>query len=332
MGLVYVQQRPDLSVIVVTHNRAALALQTLQAARQAIHRLAVQWLVVDSGSTDGTPEAIARRWPDIEVQRLGNIGFAAGCNKALRAARGRYVLLLNPDCVIVDGRLDELIDALDSLPRVGIASVLQRAPDGSLMLSIRRYPSLRTAIGEALTLWRWSRLRGWREEETRPECYGTIQSSDWLVGAFLIARLEAVAQVGPLDERFFLYSEETDWCYRFRTAGWDVAHLPMMTTVHHTAPSYRPDLMAQLSHAKILFARKHYSAPRAGAIRAGLALRHLLRTAVAGSLAAARPDAQDRALAERRALAVVLGRSRPPFAVPALPPRRGGSPIDEVAA
>lgn len=311
--------RPDLSVIVVTHNRPGLALATLRSARAAAGTLAIQWLVVDSGSTDDTPEQIEREFTDIDVIRCSNIGFAGANNRALERARGRYVLLLNPDVEIVSGTLPELISALDARPQVGIASVIQQGSDAELQYSIRRYPSPRSAVGEALAL-PW---HGWREEERMPSRYRQEGAADWLVGAFLIARAEAVQEVGGLDERFFLYSEETDWCYRTRAAGWEVRHLPQMTITHHTTPSTRPDLVAQLSYAKLLFARKHYRRGRIGTIRAALVARHFLR--VLGLTVSARSGHQrapaersersghERLAAERHALAVVTGVAAPPF-------------------
>jgi GT2 family glycosyltransferase len=187
-------------------------------------------------------------------------------------------------------------------------------------------------------------LRGWREEESRVELYATESPADWLVGAFLIARAQALAEVGALDERFFLYSEETDWCYRFHQNGWKIVHLPVMTVVHHSAwvsgtakralgraAGARPDLYAQLSYAKILFASKHLGRPRALAMRAGLVLRHAPRLAVSGALSRGRPDWAARARAERQALAVVLGLADPPFARSARPRgRRLGRKIERV--
>jgi GT2 family glycosyltransferase len=307
----------DLTVIVVTHNRTELALETLRAARAAAGGLAVEWIVIDSGSTDPTSDAIERTWDDVRVGRLGNVGFAAANNRGLEFARGRYVLLLNPDCVVADGTFETLVATLEESPRIGIASVVQLAPNGRVQYTIRRYPSARLAFGEALAASRYLPARALREEETRSRRYLTTQSADWLVGAFLIARAQALAEVGPLDERFFLYSEETDWCYRFRLAGWDVCHLPVMTVTHYTGTSYRPDLTAQLSYAKVLFALKHYSRRRSSTIRGALALRHLLRALAGRALGLVRPSWQARSLAEGHALAVVLGRADPPF---------GGSP------
>jgi GT2 family glycosyltransferase len=309
-----VADRPDLSVIVVTHNRAELALLTLRSARAAVHDLAVQWLVVDSGSSDGTPEAIASAYPDTDVLREPNIGFAAANNRGLQLARGRYVLLLNPDVETATGTYDELVATLDARPEIGVASVVQNAPDGSLQHSIRRFPSPWLSFGEALAAARLTPLRRWREEEPRATRYRSDVSADWLVGAFLIARAPALAQVGGLDERFFLYSEETDWCFRFHRAGWEVAHLPVMAVTHHTGHAPRADLCAQLSYAKVLFARKHYGRARTAAIRAALALRHALRVAAGAGVGRKRPQQAARTAAERHALAVVLGLAEPPFA------------------
>lgn len=306
--------QPDLSILVVTHNRAELALMTIGSARAATRGLTVQWIVVDSGSSDGTPEKIQAAYPDVRVLREQNIGFAAANNRGLPLAYGRYVLLLNPDVQTCSGTFDDLLSKLDSKPRIGVASVIQTTPGGHLERSIRRFPSPWRSVGEALAAPRLRGLRRLGEEEARPGVYRNEASADWLVGAFLIARAQALREVGPLDERFFLYSEETDWCYRFRLAGWEVRHLPVMTVVHHTSRAPRPDLCAQLSHAKILFARKHYGATRAGTIRAALALRHALRAGLLTVVARIRPARAAQASAERHALAVVLGLTQAPFA------------------
>jgi GT2 family glycosyltransferase len=312
--------RPDLSVIVVTHNRTDLALATLRSAAAAIGGLEVEWIVIDSGSSDGTPDAIASAFPDAIVQHEENIGFAAANNRGLPHARGRYVLLLNPDIEIAAGTFEELVAVLDAQPEIGVASVVQQAPDGGLQYSIRSFPSPLLAFGEAIAAARWTPLRRWREEEPRGSLYRTECSVDWVVGAFLIARAEALTQVGGLDERFFLYSEEIDWCYRFHEAGWKVAHLPSMTVTHHTGYTPRPDLCAQLSYAKILFARKHYSRLRSSLIRAELALRHALRAAGGSLLGRVKPGWAAHAAAERHALAVVLELADPPFAGVAFQP------------
>jgi GT2 family glycosyltransferase len=308
-----VTERPDLSVIVVTHNGREMALRTLRSAQAASGSASVEWLVVDAGSTDGTPGAIERDLDRVRVFRRDNRGFAASSNVGLDAARGRYVLLLNPDVEILSGTLGELVAAMDARPRLGLASVVQRDADGALQPSIRRFPSPLRSFGEALFAAHWPALRSCQELETRGARYEREGDADWLVGAFLIARREAVQTVGPMDERFFLYSEEIDWCYRFWQAGWPVAHLPEMAVTHHSGGRSRGDLMAQLSHSRLLFAAKHYGPARRAGIRAALALGHAIRIAVFAPVSLARPAQAERVRAERAGLKVTLGRAAPPL-------------------
>lgn len=305
--------RPDVSVIVVTHNGREMALTTLGSAIAAAGGISVEWFVVDSGSTDGTPDAIARTFQRVQVLRRPNRGFAAANNVGLELARGRYVLLLNPDVEIRSGRLEDLVAAMDSRTDLGMASVVQLGTDGELLPSIRRFPSPLRNLGESLFAAYWPFLRSLQQLETRARRYREARHADWLVGAFLIARREAVEQVGPMDSRFFLYSEEVDWCYRFWEAGWPVVHLPVMVVTHHVGGRSSGDLKAQLSHSRMLFATKHFGKARAAGIRAALGLGHVIRVALFGSLSLLWPALGERARAERAALGVILGVSRPPL-------------------
>jgi N-acetylglucosaminyl-diphospho-decaprenol L-rhamnosyltransferase len=305
-------ERPDLSVIVVTFNGRELALATLRSARAALGPISAEWLVVDNGSSDGTADAVEAAFPDVTVFRSTNRGFAAGNNVALPHARGRYVLLLNPDVEIEHGSFAELVAALDARPEVGVASVLQRATDGTLLASIRRFPTPARGFGEALGAGSVPWLARFQELDTDFDRYGEERSADWLVGAFLLVRREAAEETGPLDEGFFLYAEETDWCRRFRLHGWDVRHLPQMTITHHEGDNKRPEMVGQLGHSRRRYAYKHFAWPRAAALHASLALGHLLRVAVFAPLAALRPRYRRRARAEAFGLAVVCG-APPPY-------------------
>lgn len=305
--------RPDLTVITVTHNGREMALRTLRSALGAAGPASIEWLVVDAGSSDDTPDAIEREFEQVRVLRRDNRGFAASNNVALELAQGRYVLLLNPDVEIRSGTLSELVAAMDERPVLGMASVVQRGTDGELQPSIRRFPSPLRSLGESLFAAHWPAMRTLQELETRPGPYEHEHQVDWLVGAFLIARREAAQAVGPMDERFFLYSEEIDWCYRFWQAGWPVAHLTAMVVTHHCGGRSHGDLMAQLSHSRLLFADKHYGPVRKLGIRAALALGHMIRIALFAPAALARPAQRERVRAEQAALRVILGRSGPPL-------------------
>lgn len=307
------ERRPDLSVVIVTHNGREMALRTLRSARASLGGLQAEWIVADSASTDGTPEAIEREFEDVEVLRVPNRGFAAGNNIGIAWAQGRYVLLLNPDVEVLDGDFAELVAALDSRPDVGIASVLQRGTDGELQFSMRRFPSPARDLGESLFAARWPVFKSMQELDVEAGRYRREISADWVVGAFLCARAEAIASIGPMDERFFLYSEEIDWCLRAHQAGWDVRHLPVMTVTHHAGRRDRGDLMAQLAHSRSLFARKHHGRLGALGIRAALAVGHLLRIALRAPGALLEAASRERIGAEARALRVLLGLGEPPL-------------------
>jgi N-acetylglucosaminyl-diphospho-decaprenol L-rhamnosyltransferase len=306
-------ERPDLSVVVVTHNGREMAITTLLSARAQLGDIRAQWLLVDSGSTDGTPDAIEREFPDVTVFRALNRGFAAGNNVALPRARGRYVLLLNPDVEIERGTFADVVAALDERPEVGVASVIQQGSDGEMLPSIRRFPTPARDLGEALGAARVPLLRQMQELDVDYDRYSEERSVDWLVGAFLFARREAVEQVGVLDEGFFMYSEEIDWCHRFHKHGWDVRHLPLMTITHHGGDSERPELVAQLGRSRLRFAYKHFAWPRAAGIHAALVLKHLLRLIAVVPAAALIPGLRRRVRAEALGLAVVSGAASPPY-------------------
>jgi N-acetylglucosaminyl-diphospho-decaprenol L-rhamnosyltransferase len=305
--------RPDLSVVVVTHNGRELALSTLRSARAALGGLRAEWIVADSASGDGTPEAIECEFGDVRVLRVPNRGFAAGNNAGIASARGRYVLLLNPDVEVLEGTFSELVAALDSRPDVGIASVVQRGGDGQLQFSMRRFPSPARDLGESLFAAHWPIFRSMQELDLEESRYRRETSADWVVGAFLCARAETIASIGPMDERFFLYSEEIDWCLRAHRAGWDVRHLPTMTVTHHAGRRDRGDLMAQLAHSRKLFAEKHHGRLGALGIGAALALGHLLRIALRAPAAIVDERSRERIGAEAGALWVLLGLGEPPL-------------------
>jgi GT2 family glycosyltransferase len=299
---------PDLSIVIVTHNGCTLAVETIESAMSHVGDIGVEWVIVDSGSTDGTPEVIEARWPQIKVTRLANVGFAAANNVGFARATGRYLLALNPDTCVRWGRLQALIAALDARPQVGAASVIQEEADGSLQ-SIRRDPTVGRALSEALLLRRLPGMSRWQERELDQTVYGEERSVDWLVGAVLVLRREALQDVGGFDERFFMYSEEADLCRRVRAAGWEVRHLPVMRILHYGgAPS--PRLIAQASFSRLEYASKHFGHIRAKAYRAALALHHLVR--LTGNVARRGPA--ERRAGELHALRVVLGLAQPPFA------------------
>jgi GT2 family glycosyltransferase len=277
----------DVTVVTVTHNGRASALQTLESARAAIGRISVEWIVVDNASSDGTPDAIAARFPDVDVRRRPNRGFAAGNNAGIVGARGRYVLLLNPDVEFNVGTLEQLVQAMDDRPGVGAGGVIQRASTGEVFPSAWRFPSAARQWGEALGARRWPLFRALQEADVDEAIYWTEHDVDWITGSFLIVRREAIADAGLLDERFFLYGEETDWCLRIRLHGWAIRHIPTIEVTHHHGNGVQPHLMMHLARSKRLYAEKHFGRAERASYLAALNVRHGMRALVFGCLSRA---------------------------------------------
>lgn len=306
----------DLAVIVVSTNERKWLADCLGSVFERGGDIDLDVVVADNESTDGTRGFVEREHPDARVISASNHGFAHANNRALMGCRARYVLFLNPDTRIVEGTLAGLVRALDERPEVGLAGVRQITGDGELYPTIRRFPNALRALGEACGAERLrapSRLtRALRERELASGAYERETDCDWTTGAFMIVRREALEAAGFLDERFFIYSEETDLCRRIKGAGWEVRHLPAMTIVHFAGKGgLRPRMEAQDAYARLQYARKHFSPAHRAAYRLALAWGRALRWL----RAAAQRDRGARA-AHGQALAVLAGRGEPPFGEP----------------
>ena len=262
----------DLSVVIVSRDVRDLLERCLRSIRCGC---VVETLVVDAGSRDGSAELVAERFPDVRLLRSPeNLGFTRGNNWALRLARGRFVMLLNPDTEVEPDALDRMVAYLDAHPDVGAVGPMLRYPDGSVQSSRRRFPTPLTGFVESTVLERWlggsGVVRDYRFAD-RPS--DEPQEVDWLVGAALMVRREALGQAGLLDERFFMYSEEVDLCRRIRTAGWRIVYLPEAVVVHHEGRSSDQNLEARNVHffeSRFSYYAKHFGRGWALALRAAL--------------------------------------------------------------
>ena len=240
--------RPSCSAVVVTHQSAAHVgglLRVLQAERDA--GLDLNVTVVDNASTDGTPDAVSGfGWPTV-VDGGGNAGYAAGVNAGDRLApAGHPLFVLNPDLVPAPGALSTMLDALDT-PGVGVVVPRLEDGDGVLYPSLRYEPSLCRAVVDALFGGRAARLpRGWSGMVWQPQAYDTTQSPDWATGAALLVSADCRAAVGAWDERYFLYSEETDFLRRVRAAGLRIRYVPGAVVRHEGAGSGNSDALHAL--------------------------------------------------------------------------------------
>ena len=229
--------------------------------------------VVDNASTDGSTEMVRERFPQARLMaNETNVGFAAANNQALRAMGfssaeshklPRYVLLLNPDAEVLNDALTTMVRFLDGHPQAGVAGARLLYPDGRLQHSAFAFPTLAQALLDFFPLHHrllTSRLNG--RYPRRLYERGEPFFIDHPLGAALMARGEAIQEVGLLDERFFIYCEEIDWCMRVKKAGWGIYCVPRAEVVHHEARSTRQvrgEMFAALWRSRYLLFEKHYS-------------------------------------------------------------------------
>jgi N-acetylglucosaminyl-diphospho-decaprenol L-rhamnosyltransferase len=273
----------DLSVIVVSFNTRALLRACLASVLPATAGLCCETIVVDNASSDGSAEMVAQTFPEvILIRNETNRGFAAANNQALAVSRGQFVLLLNSDALLLLDTVAAFLRFMAAHPRCGLVGGQLLNPDGSFQASFADFPTL---LGELLLL---TTLARWLRPATFPS-YPAEQSQqaravDWVFGACMLARRAAIDQVGGLDEDYFMYTEETDWCYRLRQAGWTVNYLPTARVVHWSGQSASrvPERKrSQLYRSKWLFMAKHYRPLTALVFRQAVRLATVVKCGVA---------------------------------------------------
>lgn len=228
----------------------------------------VEIIVVDNASSDGSAEMVREQFPQARLlANAENRGFSAACNQAIAGCTGDAVLLLNPDAELLPGSLGELAGWLERHPAAAAVGPRMLNADGTIQSSRRRFPTLATAFLESTILQSYlPKLSHLSRYYCLDQPEDHEQQVDWLVGACLLLRRKALQEVGPLDEQFFLYFEETDWCLRAKRAGWQIAYLPDAQVLHHYGQSSGQDLRLRhiyFTDSKCRYYRKHFG-PAAG--------------------------------------------------------------------
>lgn len=251
----------DLSIVIVSWNTRDITRACLRSVRERLGSLSAEVFLVDNASTDGSPEMVAAEFP--EVRLIGNAenrGFAAANNQALAVARGRHLLLLNSDTVVLGDVLTRSVAYMDGHREVGVFGCRVLNPDRTMQRTCFQYPSLLNAVLKSTGLFHlpWPRFLG-REHMAHWQ-RDTERDVDVVTGCYMLVRREAVERVGLLDESFFFNYEETDWCRRFKRAGWAVRFAPVGEIIHIGNASGRKlnhvrDLL--LMEGKIRLHRKH---------------------------------------------------------------------------
>jgi hypothetical protein len=300
----------DLAIIIVSWNVRSLLHRCLTSVyASAPAGVTLHVIVVDNASTDGSAGMIRETFPQVQlIANDENVGFTRGNNQALETlgfrkgrdwelgigdlpsgavgdiSRPRYVLLLNPDTEVVGDALATLVRFMDSQPDVGVVGPQLLFPDGMVQSSRRRFPTLATAFLESTVVQQW-----WPDNPIARRYYvldqpdDAIQDVDWVVGACLMGRRQAIEDAGLLDEGFFMYSEELDWCRRIKDRGWRVVYLPTAQVIHHEGKSSEQVVPARHVHfqrSKVRYFRKHHGRLPATALRLFLLLTYVYQLAL----------------------------------------------------
>jgi N-acetylglucosaminyl-diphospho-decaprenol L-rhamnosyltransferase len=301
----------DLAVIIVAMDARWIRPCLRTAFAHAGAGISLDMIVVDNDSRDGTADVVTAEFPAARSVRSRNRGFGHANNRALMTCDARYVLFLNPDTEILEGTFADLVEFMDARPNVGLIGARQVDANGRLDLTIRRFPNALRALGEALGADRYPRRPRWLgERELDPRAYDREVACDWTSGSFMLVRREALESAGYFDERFFMYSEETDLCRRIKTAGWDIRHCPRMTILHHGGVvGTDPRIESLGAVTRMLYARKHFSPLHRVLYGLAVALRHGVRSVHSGN----GEHGVRKRYASRRVLATLLGRAPVPF-------------------
>jgi GT2 family glycosyltransferase len=264
----------DLSVIIVSWNTKNLLLDCLRSLTSQITLDRNEIVVVDNGSHDGSPDAVRTQFPHVTLIRSDvNRGFSAANNLGLEKSAGRYVILVNPDVLVSPGSLQLMKAYMDENPSVGLLGPRVLNPDGTLQLSCTRRPTVWNAFARAIGL-----------DNLIPGLtyfpHDRSRDVEVLSGCLLMARRKAIHTVGVLDERYFMYAEDKDWCTRFNAAGWKVVYYPRAEIIHFggSSSSLVPvKSYIQMLDSNVKYWRKHFPRRSQAAYYCILWLHHSLR-------------------------------------------------------
>ena len=239
----------DLSIVIVGYNSRDDLVPCLKAIGASEDVVTRETILVDNASSDETIDLVSREFPWVKLfTNSSNVGLSRAVNRGIREAKGRYVLVLNPDIQIRGTSLDVLVRFMDDHADVGMAGAKLLNTDGTLQHSCRAFYTFwtlvlrRTFLGSV-----FRRSRTIQRHLMLDYDHETAREVDWILGACMLARRDALADVGPMDERFFLYFEDVDWCYRMWRSGWKVYYVPASIMTHrHARESARPGISRQL--------------------------------------------------------------------------------------
>ncbi len=256
----------NISIIIVSWNARGYLRDCLNSICQTGGGLVREVIVVDNASSDGSPEMVAADFPEVNLIRSAtNLGFARANNLGIKAAKGDYLALVNSDVVVHAGCFPQLIKFMESHPQAGLIGPHVLGRDGKLQRTCRRLPSVWSTVCESFGLdtafanhaaFSGREMRHWKQDQTA--------EVEVLSGCFWLARRTAVERVGGLDERFFFYAEDVDWCKRFRDARWQTWYVNEATATHFgggSSSNAPARYCVEMLRANLTYWKKYHGVP-----------------------------------------------------------------------
>ncbi len=224
----------DVSIIIVNWNTRDILRNCLTSVYAETKDIEFEVIVIDNASTDDSPEMVVKEFPKATIiENSQNKGFAAANNQGLAIVRGRYVLLLNSDTVVLDGAITRSVTFSDAHPEAAVAGCRVLNPDKALQPTCFMFPSTLNMLLLSSYLYKlFPKSKFFGRERMTWWDRNNIREVDVVTGCFMMVRRAAIKQVGMMDEQFFMYGEETDWCYRFKQAGWKILFTPIAEIIH----------------------------------------------------------------------------------------------------
>jgi hypothetical protein len=273
---------PIISVVIVTWNGKNYAMECLESLYSCGLKVPFEVLVVDNASTDGTPDAIRDSFPQVNVIETGaNLGFAKGNNIGIARSRGKYICCINSDVVVYPGCIERMLALMEADEKIGMMGPKMLCADGQVGVSVTRLPTVWNTLCSALALSNLipnsSRLSGFTG---RRNSVSAAEDVEVLAGWFWMISRAALGQVGGLDERFFMFGEDLDWCYRFRKAGWRVVFCGEAESLHYGGGSSEGApvrFYVEMRRANMQYFRKHHGLWGVGGYFVAIGIHELAR-------------------------------------------------------
>ena len=252
----------DVSIIIVNWNTKGLLRDCLSSVYEHAGDVDYEIIVIDNASADGSAGMVKNDFRQvILIENSENRGFAAANNQGMTVAKGRYVLLLNSDTVVLDNAIANTVSFADENPRAAVTGCRVLNPDRTLQRTCFMFPSILNMLLSSTYLYKlFPKNRFFGREQMTWWDRSDVRQVDVVTGCFMLVRQEAIERVGVMDEQFFMYGEETDWCYRFRKKGWTVMFAPVGEIIHIGGASSKQvklEMIQQLRGSILLFMKKN---------------------------------------------------------------------------